>query len=159
MKTTKNSHELYLKCDVLLLADVFEKFRKNGLKKNGLCPSHYLRSSGLSWNAMLKMTKIELEFPDPDLYIFFEKGIRVQIYYISNRYCKAKNKYLKSYDSKQDSKHIIYLDANSLHGDVMSKYFQTSGFKWIDHKEFNLNKHTSNSSKRYVVEVDLEYPK
>ena len=42
MKTMKYYHNLYLKCDVLLLADVSEKFRNNSLKNYGLCPSHYL---------------------------------------------------------------------------------------------------------------------
>ena len=40
----------------------------------------------------------------------------------------------------------------------MSKFLPTSGFKWIDFKEFSLNKCTRNSSKGFVVEVDLEYP-
>ena len=56
----KYYHNLYLKCDVFLLADVFEKFRTNSLKNYGLCPSHYLSAPGLSWDPMLKMTKIEL---------------------------------------------------------------------------------------------------
>ena len=43
MKTIKDYHDLYLKCDVLLLADVFEKFRNNSLNNFGLCPSHYLK--------------------------------------------------------------------------------------------------------------------
>ena len=51
---------------------------------------------------MLKMTKIKLELiPDPDMFIFFEKGTRDWISYIPNRYGKANNKYLKSYDPKQ----------------------------------------------------------
>ena len=78
---------------------------------------------------------------------------------ISNRYSKANNKYLKSYDPKEESKHIIYLVANNLYGYAMSTFLPTSGFKWIDPKEFDLNKYTSNSSKRCVLEVDLEYPK
>ena len=41
----------------------------------------------------------------------------------------------------------------------MSKFLPTSGFKRINPKEFNLNKYTSNSSKRCILEVDLEYPK
>ena len=45
MKSTKDYHDLYLKCDVLLLADVFEKFRNNSLKNYGLCRSHYLSAS------------------------------------------------------------------------------------------------------------------
>ena len=72
MKTMKDHYDLYLKCDVLLLADVFEKFRNNSLKNYGLCPSHYLRAPDLSWDTILKMTKIELELiPDTDMYIFF----------------------------------------------------------------------------------------
>ena len=86
MKTMKDYHDLYLNCDVLLLADAFEKLRINSLKNYGLCPSHYLRAPGLSWNAMLKMTKIEPELiPGPDMDIFFETGTRGGISYISNR--------------------------------------------------------------------------
>ena len=73
-KTMKDYHDLYVKCGVLLLADVLEKYRNNSLKNYGLCPSHYLRAPVLSWDAMLKMTKIEVELiPDPDMYIFLEK--------------------------------------------------------------------------------------
>ena len=58
---------------------------------------------------MLKMTKIELEpIPDPDIYIFFEKSTGGDISCTTNRYSKANNKYLKSYDPKQESKHIMY---------------------------------------------------
>ena len=54
MKTMEDYHNFYLKCDVLLLPYVFEKFRNNSLKNYGLCPSHYLSAPGLSWNAILK---------------------------------------------------------------------------------------------------------
>ena len=100
--------DLHLKCDVLLLADVFEKFRNNSLKNYGLCPSHCLGAAALSWDAMLNMKQMNLEhISDPDMYIFFEKGMRGGISYISSRYSKAKNKYLKSYDLRQESKHIL----------------------------------------------------
>ena len=155
----KDYHDLYLICDVLLLPDVFEKFISNTLKNYGLCPSHYLSAPGLSWDAILKMTKIELELiPDPDMSIFFENGTRDGIYYISNRYSKASNKYLPSSDPKQESKHITYLDANNVYGYTMSKILPTTGFKWIDPKSFDLNKYTSNILKGCVLEVDLEYP-
>ena len=57
IKMMKDYHDLYLECDVLLLADVFEKFRNNSLKNYGLCPSHYLSAPALSWDAILNMTK------------------------------------------------------------------------------------------------------
>ena len=50
-------------------------------------------------------------------------------------------------------------DSNSLYGHTMSKFLPISGFKWIDSKEFDLNRYTSNTSKGCVLEVDLEYPK
>ena len=119
----KDYHNLTLKFHVLLLADVIERIRNNSIKSYGLCPSHYLSAPG----SMHKMTKIKLELiTNPDMYIFFEKGRRGGISYIFNRCSKAKNKYLKFYDPKQESKHIIYLDAYNLHGYAMSKFLPTS---------------------------------
>ena len=105
------------------------------------------------------MTKVELELiPDPDMYIFFEKGTKGGVSYISNRYSEANNKYFKYYEPKQESKYIVYLDANNLYDYAMS-YLPTSGLKWIDPKEFDLNKYTGNSSKGCILEVDLKYLK
>ena len=105
----KDYQKLYLKCDFLLLADAFKKFRNKSLKNYGLCLSHYLNTPGLIWDAILKMAKIKLELiPDPGMYIFFDKGTKGGISYISNRYSKANNKYLKSYDRKQEPKHYIF---------------------------------------------------
>ena len=66
----------------VLLCNVLEKFRNNSLKNYGLCPSHYLSTPVLCWDAMFKMTKIKLKLiPDPDIYIFFEKGTRNVLYF------------------------------------------------------------------------------
>ena len=102
---------------------MFEKCRNNSLKNYGLLSSHLFSAPGLSWDAMPKMTKIEL----PDMYISFGKGIGGGISYISNRYSKANNKYLQCYEPKQESKHIADLDVNNLHGYTMSKFLPTSG--------------------------------
>ena len=70
--TFKGFHNHYLKKDVLLLADIFEKFVSTNLKYYGLDPCHYFSAPGLYWDAMLKMKKIELEkINDPDKYMFF----------------------------------------------------------------------------------------
>ena len=100
MKIMKDYHDLCFKCrcDVMLWADVFEKFRNNSLKNYRLCPSHFLSAPGLSWDAMLKMTVINLELiPDPGMHIFLEKSTRSGI---CNRYSKANKKYLNSHDPK-----------------------------------------------------------
>ena len=86
------------------------------------------------------------------MYIFFVKGVRSGVSYISNRYSKAIKNYWKSYDLKQESNHNLYDYA-------MSKFLPTSNFKWLDPKEFELNKYTSNSLKGCALEVDLDYPK
>ena len=53
---------------------MFEKFRNNSLKNYGLHPNYYLSAPALSWDAILNMIKIKLEFiSDPDINIFFEK--------------------------------------------------------------------------------------
>ena len=101
-------HNLYLKTDVLLLADVFEKFVSTCLDYYRLDPCHYFSSSKLCWDAMLKMTRIELDLiSDIDMHLFIEKAIRGGISYIAKRHSKANNKYMECYDSTDESKHNI----------------------------------------------------
>ena len=59
------------------LADVFEKFISTCLEYYGLDLCHYFSSPGFSWDAMLKMTRIELGLiSDIDMYLFIKKGMR-----------------------------------------------------------------------------------
>ena len=96
INTTGYYHGLYLKTDVLLLGDVFEKFINTCFDYHGLDPCHYFSSPGLSWDAMLKMTRIELELiSDIYMHLFMEKGMRGGISYIAKRHSKAGNKYIK----------------------------------------------------------------
>ena len=72
--TMGNYDDLYLKTDVLLVADVFEKFIDTCLDYYGLDPFHYFSSPGLGWDAMLKMTKIELDLiSDTDMHDLLKK--------------------------------------------------------------------------------------
>ena len=163
LQTMGEYHNLYLQSDILLLADVFENFRKTCLQYYKLDPCHYFTSPGLSWDAMLKMTNIQLELmTDIDMFQFIEKGMRGGISYIANRYGKANNKYMSKYDKNKPSKYIMYLDANNLYGWAMSQYLPTGGFKWLTEKQINkinLAQYNEDSNKGLLIEVDLEYPK
>ena len=83
---------MYLKTDFLLLAYVFEKFIKTRLEYYKLDPCHYFSSSGLSFDAMLKLTGVELELISGiDMHLFIEKGMRGGTSYIAKRHSKIKH--------------------------------------------------------------------
>ena len=110
MKNMGDDHNHYLKKDVLLLADIFEKFTDTCMKFYGLDPCHYFSSPGLSWDAMLKVTGVKLEkISDIDKYLFIEKGLRGGVSYTAKRYAEANNKYIENYDPKKPLKFITYL--------------------------------------------------
>ena len=70
-------HNLYVATDTLLLAEVFENFRKVCQEKYGLDPAHYYSTPGLSWDALLKKTGVELELlTDMDMHLMIERGMR-----------------------------------------------------------------------------------
>ena len=89
----KNLGEYHdLKSDTLLLADVFENFRKMCLKIYHLDPAKLLSAPGLAWQGALKKTKVKLELStDIDMLIMVEKGIRGGICHAIHRYAKANN--------------------------------------------------------------------
>ena len=160
MKNMGDYHYHYFKKDVLLLADVFEKFIDTCLKYYGLDPGHYFSSPGLSWDAMLNMTDIKLEkISHIDKYLFIKKGLRGDISYIAKRYAKANNEYLNDYDSKKPSTFISYLDMNNLYGRAMSEYLPYKGIKWLKNiDKFDIMSINDKSPIGYFLEVDLEYP-
>ena len=153
-------HDHYLKKDVLLLADVFEKFISTCLKYYELDPCHYFSSPGLSWDAMLKMTGVKLEkISDIDKYLFIEKGLRGGTSYISKRYAKANNKYMNDYGPKKPSTFISCLDMNDLYGWAMSEYRPYGEFEWLENVDkLDVMPINEKSEKGYFLAVDLKYP-
>jgi hypothetical protein len=155
--------DTYLKIDVLLLADVFERFRADCMTGYKLDPVHYLSAPQLSWDAMLKMTGTTLELiTDPDLYAWFERGIRGGICMISHRHALANNKYMKDYDASKPSSYIMYGDANNLYGEAMSHALPVGKFQDVVPTLENLHNALAldlEGPVGHTVEVDLEYPK
>lgn len=154
-------HDLYLKTDVGLLADVFENFRKIATRDYGLDPANYYTLPNYSWDCMLKNTDVSLEqITDIDIYQMIEQGLRGGVSVISHRYAEANNKYVDGYDETKPSSYITYLDANNLYGVAMVQSLPKSGFHFVDvesHKDEVLNAR-EDSENGFIVEVDLEYP-
>ena len=161
MKNMGYYHDHYLKKDVLLLTDVFEKFISTYLKYCKLDPCHYFSAPGLSWDAMLKMTDVKLKkISDIDQYLFIEKGTRSGVSYIAKRYAKANNKYMCDYDSNKSSTFITYLDKNNLYGWAMSEYLPYREFEWLKNfDELDVMPIDKKSDVGYILEFDLKYPK
>ena len=127
-KTLGDYHGLYVQTDVALLADVFENFRDLCLKQYGLDPAHYYTSPGLSWDALLKKTGVELELlMDYDMHLFVERGMRGGISMVGKRYTRANDPHVPGYDPSKPNKHIMYFDANNLYGWAMQATAQDVG--------------------------------
>ena len=134
MATMADYHDLYMVSNTLLLADTFERFRNIclGYYKLELDPAHYYTSPGLAWDAMLKMTGVELALlTDIDMYLMVERGIWGGISMISNKYAKANNMYLPDFNPDEPNKYIMYLYANNLYGWAMSQYLPHKEFDWL----------------------------
>ena len=160
-KNLGDYHDFYLKMDVLLLVDVFEKFREMSLENYKLDPAHYYGAPGLSWDAMLKNSNVELELiSDHEMFLMFEKGKRGGVSQITTRYFKANNKYLPDYNKAKLLTFLAYLDANNLYGFAMMKKLPYENFRWLtDYKEIinKIGSFTGEEETGYLLEVDLEY--
>jgi len=100
--------KLYCEIDTLLLAEIFQKFRKTMLAFGGLDPAHYISLPGLGWDIMLKITGCIIELPaDIDQVHFIERGIRGGLSFINTRYKCLKKK------SEEKKPAIRYIDANA----------------------------------------------
>ena len=155
-------HDLYLRTDVVLLANVFEEFRNTCMKHYGLDPANFYTSPGLEWKACLKKTEIKLELlTDPDMLLMFEAGIRGGITQAVHRYAATNNKYMDNYNPSNPSSYIQYLDGNNLYGWAMFQPLPTGGFKWVNVNPYQINQ-LANRDKGYllevVLEVDVRYP-
>ena len=156
-------HHLYLRTDVVLLANIFKSFRRVCLENYGLDQSHFYTAPGLVWKACLKKTEIKLELLlDPDMLLMFERGGIMQSVH---RWAAANNPYMSSeYDKSEPTKYLQYLDANNLYGWAMSQPLPTGKLHWIElRKDWSpktiVEELLVKKGLGYLLEVDVAYPK
>ena len=157
-------HDLYVKLDTALLADIFENFTDKHIETDKLDPAYFLTTLGLSWWACLKKTGVKIELlTDENMFLRYEEGIRGGICNKVHSYAEANNKYMKNYDKNKESSFLMYVDASNFYGWAMSKKLPADGFKWVD----DLSMFTEDFRKSYNEEgdvgyllvVDIKYPK
>ena len=156
MSTMREYHDLYLKTDVLLLADVFENFRSMALEHFKVDPCHYVTAPGMFYDALLKTSDVGLELiSDPEMFDFIERGKRGGVSSIMKRYAEANNKHMGDrYDQSKPSSYIFYPNANSLYCWPMLQPLPVGGFRWLEPSELEKN---LDSFPPCFVSVDLEF--
>ena len=155
IKNGKELTELYNKADVILLADIFEKFIEVSKTEFGINPLYNISLPGTTWSNGLKYTKIELELiKNVDLFQMFESGIRGGISGVfGDRYIESDNNTV-----------LLHVDMNNLYGFAMLCHLPTGNFQIYENNcitESFINKVLDThdcSNTGYVLIVDLMYP-
>ena len=120
---------MHVHSDTLLIADVFENFRKKCIEIYELDPAHFLSPPGLACQVCFKKTEVRLELlTDVDMLLTVEEGIRGAICHAIHMYAKANNKYMKDYNKDEEESFLKYLDANNLYGLAMIQPLPVDGF-------------------------------
>ncbi len=151
--------------DVLLLADVFQAFRRLILETYKLDPCYYISLPSLSQDAFLKLTKTEIDLlSDRDMHLMISKAIRGGLTNTICRYREANTTAIpESFDHNKPPSSLLYIDCNNLYGYAMSQKLPKSNFKWYRHTERftprNILHIDPDGEESYFLEVDLEFPK
>ena len=104
IKSLGEYHNFFVQSDTLLLADVFENFRKMCLEIYKFKPEKFLSVPELAWKETSKKTKVKLYLlGDIALLLMEEKDIREGICHSMYLYAKVNNKHMKDYDKNKES--------------------------------------------------------
>src|SRR5271154_6453071 len=166
-------HDIYLKTDVLSLADVWTQLRKMFIEYDELDPSHYVSLSAYSWDAMLKITGVKIElFTEMAKHDFIEKAKRRGISMACKQYFKANNpKIGKAFNPSKPTTWISYVDATNLYGWAMSQFLPIGNYEWVASREYLLKnpamqkkylekilKTKADASKGYFLNIKAHFP-
>ena len=154
-------HDLYLTSDTLLLACVYEEFREVSFKTYKLDCTNYYTASNLSWDALLRICKADIQLLTDREHLDVVEGLmRGGLSSVfAKRLCKANNKYLPDWDSSKPSTYLAFIDANNLYGGIMAHYpLPLKDFCFSDVTIEEVLATPDTSSIGYILEVDITYP-
>ncbi len=153
---------LYLECDVMLLADVFQRFRSVCLQYYKLDPLHFYTAPNLSWEAMLKITGAKVELlADVDQLLFCESAIRGGVNGVGElRLFTANNDLCPEFQESEEKTFGAFFDVTSMYAGTMTKPLPIGGFKWVTDSVTleQILSTPADSAVGFYVEVDLRYP-
>ncbi|XP_046570070.1 uncharacterized protein LOC124278400 [Haliotis rubra] len=163
MKSMNDFVELYVSVDTLLLCDVMQMFRSMCMTDYGIKPFHFVSLPGFSNMCCLKLTRVQLRLlTHPDLYGYFERGIRGGCSFIAHRYFKSNNVYMgDEYDPTKETGYLLYYDVNSLYATCMTEPLAVGNFEFLERDEFDSIDWMSvpyDGYYGYAIECDLTIP-
>jgi len=167
--TFKDYLLLYLKRDVLLLADIFNTYIRNNIKNFGIDPTNYITVSSYGYDMMKSLIPYDyietFDNDNFDIIADLKKNIRGGLTMAVNRYAKANNKYMSSYNPNEESSFIQYLDANSLYPTAMSMripykdYIKYDDIETInEYMNIDYSKFTGDEEEGFILMADIEIP-
>jgi len=156
--------ELYVKCDVLLLACCVQNFRKVNYDNYGIDCLYFISAPSFYYQACLKMSGVELDLiTDPTQYLMIENGIRGGLSQVFRRQSLPNNPALKHYNPEKPKSWAVLLDQNSLYAAAQFHFKMPVGdFRWLTRQEIetldivNLSLYDNVG---YIFYLDLLYPR
>ena len=167
INTVKDLHDLYLACDVGIICDCFQYFRKFSNETWELDPTNYITSASMYLDAALKESNQELDLiSDPNLYEVLEKSICGGFVSVVKRKAFANNVDMGDlYDPAKPDSHLLLLDFNGLYAGIQQEKLPTGSFNLMsdsDTKVFEKkllnNEVVFDGDTAYWVECDIEIP-
>lgn len=163
IKNLGEYHDLYMKLDGLLLAEVWEAFTKNCFDTDGLDPAYFVTLSSFSWSSLLRETGVVLDLfhqEQAGMHFTVEKGIRGGL----SSVCGKKYSVHTPPTAEREGTFILYLDATNLYGLAMSMFLPVGNFNEMLQDEIpefiarTLMNVRDDSETGYILVVDLDYP-
>lgn len=152
--------EVYLSCDVLALADLFERYRNMGMRQFSLDPVFFFSASHYSWNCMLKFTGAQIELiQDTEMWHWVRSAVRGGLTYVVRRYMKANLPHLPDYREEEASTQLCYLDCRGLYSYCLRRPLPLGNYKWLSEKKVKcFDIHCAKKGKGHILQVDVSYP-